>query len=228
MPAVAITTRRETADRRRPRHPKARIKVVGSDRELELPYAPTGGTLDGWADEWTTVERPGRRPLVVRNAQGLPTLALSFPLARRDHQADVETQLAKLRKIAQRGERVILSRLSPNERGPWRIDGVTINAVLRQHGTNHITRADVTLSLIYAVDADTKLGPVSGGKKKRKKGNSKARRYTIRKGDTLRSIAASFYGEPEEWRRIARRNKIKDPRRLKVGRTIVIPPDDKD
>lgn len=206
-------------------HPKAIIKAEDGTT-FELPYAPQGANLGGWAAEWSTIDRPGRRPLVVRDGDGIPTLGIDVLLAGRDHQDSVEGKLTKLRKLAAGGERITLVNLSPAERGPWRLEAVSVAATLRQHGTNHITRAAVGLGFIAAVDAKPRLGPVSGGKKGGK-GITKPRHYTIKKGDTLRKLARRFYGEPNEWRRIAKANKIKDPDKLKVGRRIRIPADDK-
>jgi nucleoid-associated protein YgaU len=51
-----------------------------------------------------------------------------------------------------------------------------------------------------------------------------AKVYTVRRGDTLSSIAAQEYRDPMLWRPIARENKIHDPRReLKPGQTLKIP-----
>jgi nucleoid-associated protein YgaU len=52
-----------------------------------------------------------------------------------------------------------------------------------------------------------------------------ARRYTVRRGDTLRSIARDQYGDEGRWLAIYRANqdRIDDPDALKVGTTLVIP-----
>lgn len=50
-----------------------------------------------------------------------------------------------------------------------------------------------------------------------------AKRYIVRPGDTLMGIAAAFYGDVAEWRRIAEANHIEDPRRLTPGRALAIP-----
>jgi LysM repeat protein len=47
---------------------------------------------------------------------------------------------------------------------------------------------------------------------------------TVRRGDTLSSIAAAEYGQPEAWRPIAQANGIANPRRLTPGQTLAIPP----
>lgn len=52
-----------------------------------------------------------------------------------------------------------------------------------------------------------------------------ARRYVVRAGDTLRSIAVEVYGDEERWETIYRANQavIGDPDVLEVGSTLVIP-----
>ena len=53
-----------------------------------------------------------------------------------------------------------------------------------------------------------------------------ARRHTVRSGESLRSIAKRYYGAEGGWRRIheANRGRIgEDPRRLKIGVTLIIP-----
>ena len=47
--------------------------------------------------------------------------------------------------------------------------------------------------------------------------------YTIKKGDTLFSIAKSSYGTGKDWQRIASANPGLEPSKLKVGQQIVIP-----
>jgi len=53
------------------------------------------------------------------------------------------------------------------------------------------------------------------------------RRHTVKRGETLRSIARQYYGSEKEWTRIleANRGRISDdPKRLKIGVVLVIPP----
>lgn len=47
--------------------------------------------------------------------------------------------------------------------------------------------------------------------------------HVIQRGDTLASIAAYYYRNPGEWRRIAEANNIEDPRRLVVGTFLNVP-----
>lgn len=51
------------------------------------------------------------------------------------------------------------------------------------------------------------------------------RSYVVQSGDTLFSISRKFYKSPKRWKEIldANRKSIRDPKRLTVGQTLVIP-----
>ena len=52
-------------------------------------------------------------------------------------------------------------------------------------------------------------------------------RYTVRAGDTMKSIAQAEYGDPEAWRRIYDANQAAigaNPDSLRVGMELTIPP----
>lgn len=48
--------------------------------------------------------------------------------------------------------------------------------------------------------------------------------YTVKRGDTLSSIAAAEYGDAAKWRPIAAANRLDNPRILAPGRVLIIPP----
>lgn len=47
--------------------------------------------------------------------------------------------------------------------------------------------------------------------------------YTVRRGDTLSSVAEAAYGDASQWRAIANANEIDDPRRIEPGRVLRVP-----
>lgn len=46
---------------------------------------------------------------------------------------------------------------------------------------------------------------------------------TVKRGETLSSIAAELYGDPTLWQVIAQYNRLDDPRRIEIGRRLAIP-----
>ena len=50
-----------------------------------------------------------------------------------------------------------------------------------------------------------------------------AQQYTVQSGDTLYSLAQRFYGDGNQWQKIAQTNNIADPSQLQAGVTITIP-----
>jgi hypothetical protein len=91
-------------------------------------------------------------------------------------------------------------------------------------------RAAGTLTMTQFVE-DTRLQGLSASKRRKtnrgstKRSGSKKKTYVVKPGDTLSSIAAkkSIYGDSSKWHAIARANKIRDPRHLKVGTRLRIP-----
>lgn len=55
------------------------------------------------------------------------------------------------------------------------------------------------------------------------RGSFPVQTYTVKTGDTLSSIANTFWKKPGDWRRIAVSNQISNPRILRSGEIIIIP-----
>jgi len=47
--------------------------------------------------------------------------------------------------------------------------------------------------------------------------------YVVRPGDTLIDLAVAYLNRPSDYRRVQRHNRVADPRRLPIGRTLAIP-----
>ncbi len=48
--------------------------------------------------------------------------------------------------------------------------------------------------------------------------------WLVRDGDTLDSVAATVYGDPAYWRPLAAANKLSNPRGLRTGHVLLLPP----
>jgi hypothetical protein len=84
--------------------------------------------------------------------------------------------------------------------------------------SGHIVRARVSLGLksyIAAEDQFQNINPQSPDRTKT---------HVVQAGERLDSIAASAYGDPEQWRVIASANGIARPRILTPGTLLTIPP----
>jgi hypothetical protein len=79
-------------------------------------------------------------------------------------------------------------------------------------------RAKVSLTLREATSPEEQQGL------RQNESPDHAKLVTIRRGDTLQTIAHAEYDDPKEWRRIANANNIDDPMRLDPGTKLLIPP----
>lgn len=214
-------------------HPKAAL-VLEDGRRFEIPYAPVETELGGVAPSFESTPRPGRKLLLQQTGKGQRVLAYTLVLGYPDHQQPIENELHELRDISRSGSRLRFQ-YAASEGGWWIITDYSQRSLLRQHGTNAITRAEVTLTLTEAVSAAPKVGPLTGGARSAPapaKGSDDAgatgsstgsRRYTVRSGDTLFTIAQRFYGDGSKWPTVATANNITNPRTLRVGRELTIP-----
>jgi nucleoid-associated protein YgaU len=78
-------------------------------------------------------------------------------------------------------------------------------------------RATVKLSLKETLEAQPGPNPTS-------RGLVGSRAWTVKPGERLDWIAHQAYGESKRWRLIADANGIDDPRRLKAGTVLSLPP----
>lgn len=116
-----------------------------------------------------------------------------------------------------------LERAGHNE---WFVEALSWNqADIRYNRAGNRVRASGTIVVTQYV-SDVRLTP-SEDKRQAQGGGSKIKRYKIKKGDTLQSIAAkrNVYGDRKQWKKIAKANGIRDPKLGKKwwNRTIKIP-----
>ena len=140
-----------------------------------------------------------------------------------------DDQLKRLQQLA-KAKLPLTIEYEPRTDGSWVITSLSYDSQLRELGTSEIARAEVQIEFTEYVDKlMTQQPPGKGsggggsGGGKPGSGDKKRVTYTIKKGDTLYSIAKKFYGDADRWKVIAKANDIKDPRKLKVGKVIKIP-----
>lgn len=203
-------------------HPKLVLATEDDDSVLVVPYAPREVDMDGIGEQWETADRAGRRPLLVRSGSKLPRMRWTMFVAHRDHQRSIELILATLKRLAESGQRVRVI-YGPMETTWWRLTDVAWRTLMRQHGTNRVTRAEVDVEFQRVSDAKANTGPLTGGAQRRDSDPpGSPRTHTVQAGDTYWKLADRYYGNGAEWRTIADANPY-PPRAIPVGVNLTIP-----
>lgn len=87
---------------------------------------------------------------------------------------------------------------------------------------------DITLTLTlreYKFSSDTATAATAAaaaGQTARADERVTPKTRTVRRGDTLWGIACELYGDGTRWREIARKNGVTEPRRLPIGKVLVL------
>jgi nucleoid-associated protein YgaU len=212
-------------------HPKAFL-ATDTGLKLILPLAPEEVDHDGFADPHEALDREGRKPIVQRTGEGLRTFALELELATRNPTGSVDPLVATLAAIASSSARVTVS-YGPLERGVWKISGCSVRTTRRLHGSNGTHRATAVVTFLEASDAVVKVGPMTGGAKPapskpapKTAAPAAIRYHVVKAGETPAKISLAYYGDADLWQKLlsAQSPKITDPRKLKAGTRLRIPP----
>lgn len=189
-----------------------------------VPYAPVTVDYGGWGQDWTSLERSGNTPLLMRKSQQLETVAFSIMIANPDSGVDMSNRLTALKNLARTKERVLV-RYSGLEAGLWRITDISASSSRRHPDTNGVTAATVSITLTQASDAAPSVGPIARPAPPPAPPPAPVRKYTVVRGDTLWGISQRYYGNGGLWPRIfdANRGSIRDPHWIYPGQVFVIP-----
>jgi LysM repeat protein len=95
-------------------------------------------------------------------------------------------------------------------------------SVMEWNTARHRTRAGGTLTL-FLYNADKHIEAVKSAKKQSGKSKAQGKPYTVKKGDTLHSIAARVLHNANRWTEIAKLNHIRTSSQVKVGRKLKMP-----
>lgn len=231
-----------------------RVTLTGHNGTVTLDITSPELDLAGLADDWQEVPIPGRKPYLMRAGKRLPTISMEATIGRdgdgreRDVTADLMA-LAVMASPVTATSTVVLgySRLEGSATfAPtgWRITDLSIRTV-RRRPDNTVSRARVALTLTAASDpvtpqlpgsastpssartpalAGSTTTPAAVPARSSTTSSATARRHTVRAGDTLWTIAATYYGgDTSRWSAIAEANGIRDPRRLAIGTVLTLP-----
>lgn len=187
---------------------------------------------------WTTVKRPRRKSLTEWDGYDPIVLTLPVLFDRFREGGSVEYEVERLRRMMRvpqgpRREPAVVQVVSPAVPLPdlrYVIQSMVPTVELRRRDGAR-TRAAFDMTLIEYVAADVLVAvkkptpaatvaakpPAPGAPPKA------ARTYTVKRGDTLGSIAARLLGKSSRYKEIAALNGIRDPNRISVGQVLKLP-----
>lgn len=203
---------------------KKMVLKTSGGTSFTVPFAPQETEVTMGTD-WQVSTRTGRNPVYQKSGMKSHTMSMTFILGKRD-QGSIWTELSTLRGMAKSDDYVQIIYTS-NESGLWRITDFNFNILFR-NVHNNPSRATVNMTFSRVKSGTLNSGPATGGKKpkaaaKPKKSKKKTRTYKVKKGDTLWAISLRYYKTGSKWTKIADANKITNPRKLKIGKTLRIP-----
>ncbi len=226
MGTVTVTTAGKAAPAG---HKRVTLKL-GTEL-LTLPVTSEVVPHSDFSPLWAEIPTTGV-PLLRAQGERLRKMQLTVVFVLPGGMTSVEGGLVILHRFANH-EKPVLVLYSLFESGYWRITDWPMKSVRKHPITGETVRAEVTLMLTREPNPPPITAPKPPSHPppprpvhvpKGKPGGAAPQKYTVRAGDTLAGIAARFYGDADLWPQIAQANKIRDPRRLRIGQVLTIPP----
>ncbi|MFN0095935.1 MAG: peptidoglycan-binding protein [Dehalococcoidia bacterium] len=209
---------------------KAKLENLVSGDSVAFQFNPTEYALTR-AVNWKAANEKGANVPKQEFEGGQPTqLVLKLMFDTTDTGEDVRKQTNKLWDLTMVDARTKDSRTKKG-RPPhcrftwgnvWSFEAVVTNinqnfTLFLEDGTPIRTTVDVTLKQVKDVKSFPAQNPTSGGLPDQ-------RTHVVRQGERLDTIANEEYGDPAAWRHVAAANNIENPRKMKPGTVLSLPP----
>lgn len=221
------------AKKRAYRSPKKMVLRSAKGYTYVAQRSPREISHSGHGQNWEESERAGRQSIMRRSSEKVPEYSYSLIIGNRDFTKDCGWELRALASFARQKQPITVI-YAKDESGLYYITDFTYEITMRNERTNEPTRATAEITLRKATKESIKTGTVKKKKpvkkpskkkpsKKKPSKKKKVVKYKVKKGDTLWEISRKYYKTPLKWRKIADRNKVKNPRLLQIGKVLVIP-----
>lgn len=144
------------------------VLICGADI-VTLPWWPTSLEWTALTGSWTEQPRPGRAPLLLKEANQLPELNVGCILATKSTTyvgdgGTVQPTISALRRIAASDTPAQLM-LATRDTGRWRVIDLQYSE-LDHDAAGNVTKAELSMTLKRAQDAAAAIGPIPPKKKK--------------------------------------------------------------
>ena len=209
------------------RHRRMTIMSSKGTPQITVPFAPNSVDYTDYVDGWSELDRAVGPPLQQQNSPRTPKMSFTLFFGRtRNRVGAVNYQINELLNIFD-DERPIRIEYGQLESGLWRITECTFRSIRRTISGDILTAEMNVTFMRYVADprrTPTKRKPPPKKKPKHPKQKKKRpKQYTVKKNDTLRSIAKRFYNDVSKWKMLAKVNKVQHPRNPKVGSKLRLP-----
>jgi LysM repeat protein len=204
---------------------------------IRVPYAPQNIEHGEYGAKWDESERAGTYSVLRNTGKKGQTLSFDLTLASihrgttlMNTGKTVVNALKAFDKMADMGDRVYIT-FTERENGTWLLTNQSQSVTMRDAMQQPI-RATVSLTFARIMNHKAFNGPINGrssiltakpSTSKKTVTSPNLATYKVKKGDTLWDLANKYYSNPYRWTSIADRNRIKNPKLLQIGTTLVIP-----
>jgi LysM repeat protein len=204
---------------------KARIISLGQNGkkkdELKVLFNPEQYSIEK-SNQFATQPIPGLDSPVIQFVRGdseILNLDLFFDTYTYYNSEDVRNYTDKLSKFLQ---------IDPDMHAPplcsFQWGNVIFTGVIEKIGKRFTMFKEDGIPVRATVSVSFRKFPTVEEQNKPTHSPDKTKRIIVNQGDSLWQIAAREYGDPSKWRVIADANDLDNPRVLKAGLEIIIPP----
>lgn len=153
--------------------PVNQARLICAGLTAVLPWWPEEITWSQLAQTWSEQQRPGRAPLLLKEAQTLPEISIGFVAANKDTTfvGDGGSVLPLMKTLDQmaKSQTPVQLMLAARDAGRFRITDYSVTELDHDSAGNPI-KAEISLLIKRAQDASAPIGPVPARKKKSGRG----------------------------------------------------------
>ncbi|MGD2114430.1 MAG: LysM peptidoglycan-binding domain-containing protein [Acidobacteriota bacterium] len=208
---------------------KLRITNQDTGTSFEVLFNPSEYSIED-ANTWEEQKKPRRKPELQFTGQALKKLSMELFLDTYEAQEDVRDHTVQLARLLVASESTSEGKRPPICQIEWG-GAVTGSGVFPFRGVLEslkqqfvlFTEEGTPVRARLAVAFKEYIPPSEEAQENTQRGSFPERSHTVRSGETLSSIAALLWRQPESWRRIAEANDIDNPRLLTPGQVLRVP-----
>ena len=140
---------------------------------VRMPWMPDEIETGNLAQQWTQINRPGRKPLLLSQGKSLPTVSFSVRLVYPGQSNVVDGTIKALEKL-NRSQNPVRLDIASQYRGLFRISAMSKRETMWNEN-GQVTDAEITLELTESSDMAAAVGPIRRKTKLGKVGGVKGR-----------------------------------------------------